>query len=188
MITVRTLLQLACITVVVGACDVAKEPLAPTEKMRDPPLPPRAVPTPIVTYRVQGFTSFNGQIYNFPECLSYSWMIWQHNIGPGITHTDSIMAVTQTGTCGAASPYNGGWIDVYEVRATGDKYVGQVYGNLVWKDFSYTGPPYLQIKLRAFPDLTQNCQFLYFDGYGAGQNTIVITGQGDLPLAQFYCT
>ncbi len=90
--------------------------------------------------------------------------------------------------CGAPSPWNGGWIDVYEVRPTGDWIVGQVYGDLVWKDFSYTGPSYLQIKLKAFPDLAHNCQFLYFDNYPPGQSEITVTGQGDLPLAQFYCS
>jgi len=187
MITLRGASWLACILAVANACDFSNQPVAPGNRTSDPGTPLK-LPTPIVTYRVQAFTSFNGQIYNIPECLSYFWMILQHNIDPNTVHVDSIMGVQQTGSCGAPSPWNGGWVDVYEVRATGDKIVGQVYGDLVWKDFSYTGPPYLQIKLKAFPDLTQNCQFLYFDNYPPGQNTIVVTGQGDMPLAQFYCT
>jgi hypothetical protein len=187
-ITVRNLWGLTCTIVVVGGCDVAREPLAPVERMQGPSAPLRAVTSSTVTYRVQAFTSFNGQIYNIPSCLESAWMTWEHNIGPTEVHVDSIMSVRQVGTCGAPSPWNGGWIDVYEVRANGDHYVGQVGGDMVWKDFSYAGPDYLQIRLRAFPDLTQNCQFQYFDNYPPGQNSIVVSGGGDLPLAQFYCT
>jgi hypothetical protein len=181
-------IPLWCLVLVAAACSAPDKTVAPMFKVRDYDQPASAqLQTPIVTYRVQAFTSFQGQIYNIPACLVYSWMTWNHNIDPNTVHTDSIMAVQQNGSCGAPSPWNGGWIDVYEVRPTGDKIVGQVYGDLVWKDFSYTGPDYLQIKLKAFPDQTRNCQFLYFDNYPPGQSVITVIGQGDLPLAQFYC-
>lgn len=185
MITIRSLSRLMCTIIIAGACESAREPLAPVDKIRA-----SAITSP-VTYRVQAFTSFNGQIYNFPDCLEYAWMTWEHNVGgpgnPPAPHLDSIMSVTQNGTCGAPNPYNGGWVHVHEVRADGDHAVGTVEGNLVWKDFTYSGPDYLQIRLTAFAS-PQNCQFLYFDNYPAGQTSIVVPGAGELPLAQFYCS
>lgn len=45
----------------------------------------------------------------------------------------------------------------------------------------------LQLKRAAFPDNIQQCSFDGFANYSPSQNTIVIAGKGELPLAHFSC-
>ena len=157
----------------------------------------------LYTYRVQAFTSRNGQILNIPPCLAFSKDTLHHLIhidyyaggAVGHIHRDIRDAWRHTGNCNAPSPYNGGWVNVYEVDEFGEHFVGQVNGDLVWKDFTYRGTTAKTIKLEAFPDQTNFCQvfgqnepyvFLGFDGYGI-QNPITVEGAGELPLARFAC-
>jgi hypothetical protein len=143
-----------------------------------------------ITYRVQGFTSFNNQFESIPSCLTASNDTTSHYLYTRndtiFYHKDRRVSYIQNGTCGSPSPYNGGWVNVYEVLYDGDHYVGQVYGDMVYRDFKYLGSSTLTIKLVAYPDQIMSCSFQGFDNYGS-QNPITVTGQGDLPLAQFAC-
>lgn len=145
---------------------------------------------PVTTYTVQAFTSKNGEFYFLPPCtFTVEYRTITHDTGIGF-HVDSIASYgvpsTNCDYINAPGPYNGGWVNVFEVRDGVDSYVTQVGGDMVWKDLSYTGP-LVTVKLQAFPDLIQGCGFQGFDGYPPSENPITVIGQGALPLAQFYC-
>jgi len=135
------------------------------------------------TFTVQGFTSREGQILSYTPSNCYRDSVWVFQA------PDPDRYIKFDKYCDASDPpvpYNGGWINVYAVKTSGDVYLGQVYGNLTSVIFDYDGP-LVDVRLDAFPDNIQQCQFLYFDNYPPGQNSITLTGQGQMPLAQFYC-
>jgi hypothetical protein len=121
-----------------------------------------------ITYKVQAITIKNGDVYNIPSCLTagidtLSHTLYTRGFPPHDTafkHRDRRITYSHNGTCGAPSPFNGGWVNVYEVDADGDHFVGVVYGDMVWKNFTYTGPSYKSIKLHAFPDQVQTCSVM----------------------------
>lgn len=186
---VKRLSIVAAVALLAGACSPEGAVTGPEQDPRNPLVSFDLGSGTRITYTVQAFTSRDGQLWSMPSC---NFVVMYQTIShdtPGFgPHTDSIAHHSIPGSgCDAPSPYNGGWVNIYEVRAGGDVYVGQVSGNMVWKDFSYVGDP-LNIKLVAWPDLIQeNCSFDRFDNYPQNENGIVVPGSGALPRANFIC-
>lgn len=87
---------------------------------------------------------------------------------------------------GTSTPYDGGWINVYEERNGSRAFLGQVPANLERVHFDGLAND-ASVVLEAHGDAMQQCSFENYEGYPHGQSSITVAPSGDLPTAHFQC-